>query len=154
MFYVFVMLCHFFWCFFLVLIHRTSTGVYFFQNPTSPHPVLRIHLFSDPAHFFKIYWIFLFKQNFQIFFYFFCIFIFLLFSLNFFNSSDFGFESKIFLQFFLIFCPVDLHIFADPDPGRQNLADPDPKYVLLPHPPWWSVKNKMGKTTFKNINTH
>ena len=27
---------------------------------------------------------------------------------------------------------MDLHIFADPDPGRQNLADPDPKYCSPP----------------------
>ena len=25
---------------------------------------------------------------------------------------------------------VDPHIFADPDPGSQNLADPDPKHWL------------------------
>ena len=47
----------------------------------------------------------------------------------FFNSSDFGFESKIFCccSFWLIFCPLD------PDPGSQNLADPtdpDPKHSL------------------------
>ena len=57
----------------------------------------------------------------------------------FFNSSDFGFESKFFLlQFLVNILPlgsgsVDPHIFADPDPdpGSQNLADPtypDPKH--------------------------
>ena len=47
-----------------------------------------------------------------------------------------GFESKIFfLQFLvdifsLVSEFVDPHIFADPDPdpGSQNLADPDPKH--------------------------
>ena len=37
----------------------------------------------------------------------------------------------VFGSFLLIFCPVDLHFFADPDPGSQNLADPtdlDPKH--------------------------
>ena len=73
----------------------------------------------DPGYFFKIYWIFLTKQNFKIF----CL-IFLLklgepfrnqnkfYNLAFFNSSDLGFESKIFCccSFWLIFCPLD------PDP--------------------------------------
>ena len=50
-----------------------------------------------------------------------------------FNREDLGFGSKISLQFLLIFCPLDLHIFADtdPDPGSQNFADPtdpDPKH--------------------------
>ena len=58
------------------------------------------------------------------------------FCLIFFNSSDLGFEVKFFFcSFWLIFHPygsgsVDPHIFADPDPGSQNLADPtdpDPK---------------------------
>ena len=43
---------------------------------------------------------------------------------------------KIFLQFLVDILPlgsgsVDPHIFADPDPGSQNLADPtdlDPKH--------------------------
>ena len=48
-----------------------------------------------------------------------------------------GFRSKIFfLQFLVDILPlesgsVDPHIFADPDPGSQNLADqtdPDPKH--------------------------
>ena len=66
----------------------------------------------------------------------------------FFNSSDLGFESKIFLlQFLVNILPlgsgsVDPHIFADPDPdpdpGGQNLADPtdpdpDPKHWFLAH---------------------
>ena len=56
---------------------------------------------------------------------------------NFFNSSDLSFESKIFFffSFWLIFCPLDPHIFADPDPdpGSQNLSDPtdpDPKHCF------------------------
>ena len=50
------------------------------------------------------------------------------YNLCFFNSSDLGFESKIFfLQFLVDILPlgsgsVDPHIFADP--GSQNLADP------------------------------
>ena len=37
------------------------------------------------------------------------------------------------LQFLVVFLPlgsdsVDPHNFADPDPGSQNLADPDPKH--------------------------
>ena len=65
----------------------------------------------------------------------------------FFKSLDLGFRSKkvFFCSFRLIFYPldpdpwirirgsasVDPHIFADPDPGSQNLADPtdpDPKH--------------------------
>ena len=47
-----------------------------------------------------------------------------------------GFGVKIFfLQFLVDILPlgsgsVDPHIFADPDPGSQNLADPDPKHCL------------------------
>ena len=54
-------------------------------------------------------------------------------------SSDLGFKIKFFfLQFLVDILPlgsgsVDPHIFADPDPGSQNLADPtdpdpDPKH--------------------------
>ena len=47
-----------------------------------------------------------------------------------------GFESKIFFAVFGCFLPlgsgsVNSHIYADPDPGSQNLADPtdpDPKH--------------------------
>ena len=56
----------------------------------------------------------------------------------FFKSSDLGFRRKkdFFLQFLVDILPlgsgsVDPHIFADPDPGSQNLADltdPDPKH--------------------------
>ena len=46
----------------------------------------------------------------------------------FFSSSDLGFEiKKFFLQFWLIFCPLD----PPPNPGGQNVADhtdPDPKH--------------------------
>ena len=51
-------------------------------------------------------------------------------SLFFFKSSDLGFRSKkVFFQFMVDILPlgsgsVDPHIFADPDPGSQNLADP------------------------------
>ena len=55
-----------------------------------------------------------------------------------FKSSDFGFRYKkfFFLQFLVDILPlgsgsVDMHIFADPDPGSQNHADPpdpDPKH--------------------------
>ena len=54
-----------------------------------------------------------------------------------FKSSDLGFRSKdFFLQFLVDFLPlgsgsVDPHIFADVDPGNQNLVDPtdpDPKH--------------------------
>ena len=33
--------------------------------------------------------------------------------------------------FWSIFCLLDPHIFTDPDPGSQNLADPDPKCRFL-----------------------
>jgi len=47
---------------------------------------------------------------------------------------------KVFFQFLVDILPlgsgsVDLHIFADPDPGSQNLADPtdpDPKHCFCP----------------------
>jgi len=48
-----------------------------------------------------------------------------------------GFENNFFFFSSLVdFLPlgsgfVDLHIFADPDPGNQNLADPDPKHWLV-----------------------
>ena len=54
----------------------------------------------------------------------------------FFKSADLGFRSKkVFCSFWLIFYPLDPHIFADPYPGSQNLADPtdpdpDPKHWL------------------------
>ena len=60
-----------------------------------------------------------------------------IFIISFFNSSDLGFESKIFFLQFLFDIlslgsgSVDSHIFPDPDPGSQNLADPtdpDPKH--------------------------
>ena len=46
----------------------------------------------------------------------------------------FGFWSKkVFLQCLVDILPlgsgsVDPYIFADPDPGSKNLADPDPKH--------------------------
>ena len=40
-----------------------------------------------------------------------------IFIISFFNSSYLGFESKIFFGMFW-------HIFADPDPGSQNLTNP------------------------------
>ena len=57
----------------------------------------------------------------------------------FFKSLDLGFNSiHFFLQFLVVSLPlgfvsVDPHIFADPDPGSQNSADPtyldpDPKH--------------------------
>ena len=64
--------------------------------------------------------------------------LFLFFS--FFNSSDFGFESKRFLfQLFVDILTlesgsVDPHIFADPDPGSQYVedpTDPDLKHCLV-----------------------
>ena len=50
------------------------------------------------------------------------------YNLYFFNSSDLGLESKFFFAFFVDFLSlgsgsVDQHIFADPDPGSQNLAE-------------------------------
>ena len=35
---------------------------------------------------------------------------------------------NFFCSFWLIICPLDPHIFADPDPVSQNLANPDPKH--------------------------
>ena len=57
----------------------------------------------------------------------------------FFNNLDLGFKSKFFIQFLIDIAPlgsgsVNSHIFADPDPGSQNLADPtdpDPKHWLV-----------------------
>ena len=55
----------------------------------------------------------------------------------FFKSSDLGFRSKkVFFQFLVDVLPLgsgsaDPHIFVDPDPGSQILADPtdpDPKH--------------------------
>ena len=64
-----------------------------------------------------------------------------------------GFESKnFFLQFLVdIFSlesgSVDPHIFADPDPGSQNLADPtDPD----PYPTHWKLLLK--KCEFGNCH--
>ena len=37
---------------------------------------------------------------------------------------DLGFESKRIFYSLLIFCPLYQHIFADPDLGCQNVADP------------------------------
>jgi len=60
-----------------------------------------------------------------------------IFKIPFFKSSDFGFRNKkFFMQVLVDILPlgsgsVDLHIFADPDPGSQYLANPtdlDPKY--------------------------
>ena len=53
-----------------------------------------------------------------------------MFIISFFNSSDLSFESNFFFfQFLVDILPlgsgsVDPHIFADPDPGSQNLGDP------------------------------
>ena len=50
----------------------------------------------------------------------------------FFKSSDLGFRRKFFFLQLLVDIlplgsgPVDPHIFADLDPGSQNLTDPDP----------------------------
>jgi len=49
-------------------------------------------------------------------------------NLSFFISSDLGEQKFFFLQFLVdisIYGSVNPHIFADPDPGRQNLADPN-----------------------------
>ena len=47
---------------------------------------------------------------------------------DFFSSSDLGFREIFVCTFWLIFCPMDPHIFADPDPIGLNVADPDPKH--------------------------
>ena len=62
------------------------------------------------------------------------------YNLTFFTSSDLGFRSKkfFFAVFGRYFIPlgsgsIDPHIFADPDAGSQNLADPtdpDPKHCI------------------------
>ena len=46
--------------------------------------------------------------------------------LSFFKSSDLvlGVKKYFFCSFWLIFYPLDPDIFAHPDPGSQNLADP------------------------------
>ena len=87
----------------------------------------------DPGHehLFKIYWIFLTKQNRQI--------IFLLFSLIFMLKLDEPFrDQEFFCSFWLIFYPLHpdswIHIFLRiKNPGSQNLAEPtnlDPKHWL------------------------
>ena len=95
----------------------------------------------DPGHFYKIYWIFLAENNFQIF-----CFIFLAYFYpktwwiiqkwgNFYNLFFSKVQildlevKKVFCSFLLIFYPLD----PDPDPGSQNLAnpmDPDSKHCL------------------------
>ena len=87
----------------------------------------------DPCYFFKIYWGFLTKIFFVLFF----SLIFMLkldepfrkqeiFIISLFSIVQIWVESKFFFcSFWLIFCPLD------PDPGSQNLADPtdpDPKH--------------------------
>ena len=44
------------------------------------------------------------------------------------HSSDLGFKTKKFIYSFWLIS-VDSHLFADPDPGSQNVADPtDPNH--------------------------
>ena len=53
----------------------------------------------------------------------------------FFIGSYLNIESKkrFFLQFLIDILSFDTHVFADPDPGSQNLADPtDPKHTTVP----------------------
>ena len=67
-----------------------------------------------------------------------------------FKSSDLGFRINVFfLQFLVDFLPlgsgsVDPHIFVDPEPGSQNLADPtdpDPKH-------WYNHNKSSPKIKF------
>ena len=97
----------------------------------------------DLGNFFKIYWVFLTENNFQIFLSFFSL-IFILkldkpfrneeifYNLSFFKSSNLGFRIKkvFFCSLGLIFYPLD----QDLDPGSQNLADP-----TIPDPKHWFV---------------
>ena len=120
---------------------------------------------SYQGHFYKIYWIFLTKNNFQIFVLFFCIFL----SQNFLNHEifiiflfwkvkDFGFRrKKCFLQFLVDILPLeswsmDPHIFAK---GSQNLADPmdpdpDPKHCRQHIYYRNSVKSTLKQNKIKN----
>ena len=58
--------------------------------------------------------------------------------------TDLGFESKQFLlQFLYDILPlgsVDSHIFADSEPGSQNVADTNPKHWMN-----WEKLKKMYK---------
>ena len=47
-----------------------------------------------------------------------------IFIISFFQYFSFGLREFFFSSFWLIFCPLDPHIFADPDQGNQNFADP------------------------------
>ena len=78
-------------------------------------------------------------NNFQFFVLFFCSLIFILNHLG--NFSDMGFRGlKVFFgSFRLIFYPLDSdpQIFADPDPGSQNLVDPTDQYLDPKH--WYNT---------------
>ena len=43
------------------------------------------------------------------------------------TQSIAAFNGKLRAHYFRKIINVDPHFFADPDPGSQNLADPDPK---------------------------
>ena len=103
------------------------------QNP-DPDP--------DPGYFYKIYWIFYQSDIFKFFVLFFSLIFILILGEPFRNQEIFIISLfsivqiwvvrvNFFLQFLVDILPlgsgsVDPHIFADPDPGSQNRADPNP----------------------------
>ena len=105
----------------------------------------------DPGYFFKIYLIFCTKKKILNFYVVFFSLIFMLkldepfrnqgiFKISLFSIVQIWvLRVNFFLQFLVDILPlrsgsVDLQIFADPDPGSQNLADPtdpDPKLLVI-----------------------
>ena len=74
--------------------------------------------------------------------------MFYLYNLSLFNSSD----VVCCCSFWLIFCPLDPHIFVDPDPGNHNLADPtdlDPKHCSQEL--YWKDKDVTHEKTFSDF---
>ena len=98
--------------------------------------VLRIHLILMRIRIkvisIKLTEFFLTRQNFQIFCPIFSLILMLKLNETFRNQEIFiisivqiwGLRVNFFCSFLLIFCPLDPHIFADPDPRSQNLAGP------------------------------
>ena len=101
-------------CYFCIehLLNSAKDSFNFDADPDLGSALKKLDL--DQVYFQKKILNFLTKQIFK-----FCF----IFFAYFYTSSDLGFESK----------SVDPHIFADPDPGSQNLADPtdpNPKHCF------------------------
>ena len=48
------------------------------------------------------------------------------------NSLDLGFERKRLFGYFLSFLPSGPHIWADPEPERENSVDPNEISIFIP----------------------